>query len=180
MLDNKAPGNNQVLDRRSLNRALLARQLLLKREEMSAYDVIKHLVGMQSQVPNPSYFSLWSRLINFNQEDLSRLIKDKSVVRIAMMRSTIHLVTSTHCLELRPILQPVLDRSLQSNFGKFLKGVDINKLTASGRALVEENPCTLSELGVLLSKVWTDRNPAALANVIRDLVPLVQLPPRGI
>lgn len=54
-----------MLDKRSLNRALLERQLLLKRVKMSAYNAIEHLAGIQSQAPNSAYFGLWTRLLDF-------------------------------------------------------------------------------------------------------------------
>lgn len=169
-----------MLDKSSLNRALLERQLLLKRVEMPAYNAIEHLVGMQSQAPNSAYFGLWTRLLKFRKEELINQINERRVVRIAMMRSTLHLVTDRHCLEYRPLLQPVLDRSLQGNFGRFLKGIDTNELMTVGQAILEEEPRTLNELGKLLNEYWPDRDPKALANAIRNLLPLVQVPPRGI
>lgn len=169
-----------MLNKMELNRALLERQLLLKRVNMPAYNAIERLVGIQSQTPNSAYFALWTRLLNFSKEELATLINERRVVRIAMMRSTIHLVTDRHCLEYRPLLQPVLERSLKGNFGRFLKEIDINELVAVGRGMVEDQPRTLSDLGKMLNEYWTDRDPVALANSIRNLVPLVQIPPRGI
>lgn len=169
-----------MLDKRSLNRALLERQLLLKRVKMSAYNAIEHLSGIQSQAPSSAYFGLWTRLLDFRKEELIDLINERRVVRIAMMRSTLHLVTDRYCLEYRPLLQPVLERSLQGNFGRFLKEIDTNELIAVGRAILEERPRTLNELGKLLNEYWTSCDPTALANAIRNLLPLVQVPPRGI
>lgn len=85
-----------------------------------------------------------------------------------------------YCLEYRPLLQPVLERSLQGNFGRFLKEINTNELIAIGRAILEEKPRTLNELGKLLNEYWTNCDPIALANAIRNLLPLVQVPPRGI
>lgn len=169
-----------ILGKRALNRALLARQMLLKRENLPALDAIERLVGLQAQAPNPPYFALWTRLEGFRQEELSDLIKEKKAVRIALMRSTIHLVSARDCLALRPLVQPVLDRGLKGNYGKFLAGLDEKGLTDAGRSLVEAKPMTFSELGKRLNERWADRDPDALAAAIRTLVPLVQVPPRGL
>src|SRR5581483_5776029 len=89
-----------TLSRRALNRALLARQLLLSRSDQSVADALTHLVGLQAQTPNAPYLALWSRLNNFDHQQLSSLILDRRVVRIALMRGTIHSVTDADCLEL--------------------------------------------------------------------------------
>jgi hypothetical protein len=169
-----------VLGKRALNRALLARQMLLRRVNLPALDAIERLIGLQAQAPNPPYFGLWARLEGFRQEELSRLIQERKAVRIALMRSTIHLVSARDCLELRPLVQSVLNRGLNGSYGKRLAGLDEKELAAAGRVLVEAKPMTLSELGKRLSEQWPDRDPEALAAAIRNLVPLVQLPPRGL
>ena len=169
-----------VLDRRALNRAFLARQLLLRRHPMTALDAIEHLAGMQAQLPTAPYVGLWTRLDGFAHDELSRLLNDRAVVRIALMRSTIHLVTARDCLALRPVIQPCLDRGLKGTFGKRLEGLDLEEIAGAGRALVEERPLMFNELGELLRERWPDRDPLALAMAVRTAVPLAQLPPRGV
>ncbi len=169
-----------ILVKRALNRALLERQLLLRRVNLPPLAAIEHLVGMQAQAPNPPYFGLWARLEGFRQEELSCLIEERKAVRIAMMRSTIHLVSARDCLELRPLVQSVHDRGFNGSYGKSLADIDEQALAAAGRALVEAKPMTFSEIGKRLSEEWPDRNPDALAAAIRTLVPLVQVPPRGL
>jgi hypothetical protein len=177
------------LSSRALNRALLDRQLLLRPAALPAaaadradqvMDVIERLAGLQAQAPFPPYYGLWSRLDGFRPDDLAALIAGRRAVRIALMRATIHLVSARDCLAMRPLIQPVLDRGLAANWGKQLPGVDRRALAAAGRALVEERPMTFSELGAALSERWPQYPPAALAQGVRTLVPLVQVPPRAI
>lgn len=171
---------DSVLGLRALNRALLARQMLLNRVKIPALDAIVRLVGLQAQAPNAPYFDLWTRIEGFLQAELSGLLQDRKAVRIALMRSTLHLVSAQDCLNLRPCLQAVHDRSLNGAFGKRLAGLDTKVLAAAGRTLVEAKALTFSNLGKKLNEQWPDRDPAALAAAVRTLVPLVQLPPRGL
>ncbi len=175
-------GSGDVLGLRALNRATLDRQMLLSRRKLPADEAIEHLVGMQAQAPNPPYVGLWTRLEGFNPDELARLILDRRAVRIALMRNTVHLVTARDCLALRPLVQPIFYRGLYANRAHRagIEGVDIEALVAAGRALLEERPRTAKELGELLRERWPDRDPASLARAIRHLVPLVQVPPRGI
>ena len=116
-----------VLGVRALNRALLERQLLLRRSKLSAVVAIERLVGMQAQIPSSPYVGLWTRLEGFRPQALADLINERRAVRIVLMRSTIHLVTARDCLALRLPLQPVMDRNLYvgSPFGRRILGMDI-------------------------------------------------------
>jgi len=172
------PGS--VLGPRALNRALLERQFLLRRAKLPALEAVERLVGLQAQSPGAPYVGLWSRLEGFRFEDLAGLISRREVVRVVLMRSTIHLVTGDDCLALRPVVQPVLDRGLKGTFGRRLQGVDLDQVAAAGRVLVEERPRTFAELGPLLRERWPDHDPDALAMAVRTGVPLVQVPPRGL
>jgi hypothetical protein len=180
------------LSRGALNRALLDRQLLLhpatlptdasgrSQRAQGVIEVIEQLAGLQAQAPFPPYYGLWSRLDGFEPGDLAALITGRQVVRIALMRGTIHLVSARDCLAMRPLMQPVLDRGLTVHFGRQRPDLDRAALAAAGRALVEEKPMTFSEIGAALSGRWPDHPPAALAQGVRALVPLVQVPPRAV
>ncbi len=177
-----------MLSLRELNRALLDRQMLLRRVPLPeagpraerVIEAVEHLAGLQAQAPFPPYYGLWSRLAGFRPDDLAELILSRRVVRIALMRGTIHLVSARDCLMLRPLVQPVLDRGVSAVFGRQLTGVDTAALAAAGRVLVEERPRTFSQLGALLADRWPDHPRAALAQGVRALVPLVQVPPRAV
>jgi hypothetical protein len=113
--------------------------MLLRSSKLSANDAIERPVGMQAQSPLAPYVGLWSRLKDFKPERLVLLIEDRKVVRVSRMRTTIHLVTSRDCLELRPVLQSVQERGFHtgSPFAKRIKGVDLEAVLAAERALLE-------------------------------------------
>ncbi|WP_051811589.1 winged helix DNA-binding domain-containing protein [Kitasatospora sp. MBT63] len=166
---------------RELGRALLARQHLLERSGADPLAMIRHLVGLQAQAaPEPPYLGLLSRIEGLRPEHLTAPIEDRRVVRIALQRGTIHLVTAEDCLTLRPLLQPVLDRGFGSNWAKRLPGVDLDRVTARARALVEAEPMTFQHLGAELAGHEPGADPAALAQAARCRLPLVQVPPRGL
>jgi len=151
-----------------------------RRIKAPALYAIEHLVGMQSQLPNSPYVGLWSRLAKFHQSDLADLYRSRQVVRLAMMRSTIHLVSAADCLSLRPVVQPVLERGFNGGFSRFLTAADHREIEAAGRQLVESKPATFSELGRHLTEKWPDRHGEAMAHAIRTRIALVQVTPRGI
>jgi hypothetical protein len=171
-----------ALSCRQLNRALLARQMLIERRSISPAKALEHLVGLQAQSPMPPYFGLWTRLAYFRPETLARLIETRKAVRIPLMRSTIHLVTARDCIALRPVVQSVQESIffVGSRHGRNVAGVDMKKLLAIGRAFVEEEPRTFKELGERLQQEWPDRDPQSLAYAVRCQIPLVQVPPRGV
>ena len=113
-----------VLSTRALNRAVLARQMLLERVEMPVLRAIERLIGLQAQLPNPPYVGLWTRLVGFETDDLTRLIEQRRVVRSTMMRATQHLVTARDYLKFRPVLQPMLDRLCRNTHGRKTAGID--------------------------------------------------------
>jgi hypothetical protein len=171
-----------VLSLRTLNRTLLARQHLLERVAFPAANEIEHLVGMQAQAPLAPYVALWSRLDGFQPQELSGLIERRQAVRaVGMLRTTIHLLTARDALALAPVMRSVwLTAFRKSPFRPQLGGVDLEALAAAGRGLLDERPLRPIELGRRLAPQWPNRDPLSLTMGVRDLTPIVQVPPRGL
>jgi hypothetical protein len=84
---------DRVLTLRQLNRATLARQLLLEPKKLSSTAVIERLVGMQAQWPQAPYIGIWTRTTAFRREALERELVKGNVLKATVMRQTLHLIT---------------------------------------------------------------------------------------
>jgi hypothetical protein len=172
----------EVLSLRAVNRATLARQLLIERDPRSAESAIEHLVGMQAQAPFPPYTGLWTRLAGFTPDLLADALLDRRVVRVVLMRGTVHLVTAADACFLRPLVQVIMDRDLRTNaqHARHLAEVDVAKVVAVAREVLEDDALSAKELGAALAQRWPDTPPAALAHAARGALTLVQVPPRAV
>lgn len=169
-----------MLSHRVLNRTLLQRQHLLDRSSMSAPQMIEHLLGLQAQESLPPYLSLWSRIRDFDPEPVSRSLEERTALRLLLMRGTIHLVTPHDAVALRALVQPMLDRLTRSSqASRPAAGVPRDRLAAAARAAFEDGPVPVRRLGELLAARFPGVPPGALANTAREMLPLVQVPPRG-
>ncbi|MDJ0386341.1 winged helix DNA-binding domain-containing protein [Streptomyces sp. G-G2] len=168
-----------VLPPRALNRATLARQLLLSRDGRCARDAVGHLLGLQAQNVKPPYYQLHARLAGFRPEELAELMESRQVVRMVTMRSTIHTHTAEDAVALRSLVQPARDREI-GNFRTGLGGVDLGRLALLARAFADSEPRTMGEIREELLKEWPDADPASLSVAARCTLPLVQVTPRGV
>ncbi|WP_196812374.1 winged helix DNA-binding domain-containing protein [Nocardia sp. CNY236] len=150
------------------------------RASISAEDALEHLVGMQAQAVNPPYVGLWTRISDFDRHDLGALLVRRRVVRIALMRSTLHLVTARDALVLRPLLADMLARTVSGLLRRHLIGVDPSELVSVATTLIQRQPLTFAELSKLLVQRWPDHHGNTMAQTVRNMVPLVQIPPRGL
>ncbi|MDQ2655220.1 MAG: winged helix DNA-binding domain-containing protein, partial [Chloroflexota bacterium] len=124
---------------RELNRATLARQLLLERAAMTPVAAVEQLIGMQAQEARPPFIGLWSRLRDARRDEMIRAINARRLVRATLMRGTIHLFSAADYRAFRPAIQPVLDRTI-SVLGSRSEGLDAERVLPAAYALLAENP----------------------------------------
>ncbi|RCV61819.1 DNA glycosylase AlkZ-like family protein, partial [Marinitenerispora sediminis] len=171
-----------VLDTRALNRATLARQLLLDRADVGVQDAVAHLCGLQAQEPQEPFVGLWSRLRAFDPMELSDLLVRRGVVRTHLMRRTVHLLTADDVLAWRARHGAMLRQRVLGVYRDELAGVDLDELAAAGRAVMADGrPRSMAELARAVADRWPEPGPRALGEMlVAALLPMVQLPPRGL
>ena len=172
----------ETLSRRALNRALLARQHLLARTRAPIAELVEHLLGLQAQATLPPYVGLWSRLEDFDPEQLGRMIAERELVRLTLMRGTVHMVTPRDAAFLRPLVQMAIERGHNGVFGRRMGGAEPAALAAAVREELAraDEPLTAREIARRLIARGIGDEPEAIGNATRVHVPLVQVPPRGI
>ena len=169
----------QSLTRRQLNRTLLVRQLLLERHSLDCTTAIERLGGMQSQIPNPPYIGLWTRLRDFEKSHLTASLEKREVARAPWIRSTLHLVTAADHQLFQAIIQPALARGLRSFFGARAKGLDIARLIKIAKPYLESDKPTIGALRDKLQAHEPNADKQAMAYAVRSYLPLAQVPPSG-
>ena len=133
----------RALTLRELNRATLARQLLLQRKRLSPTAVIERLVGMQAQWPPAPYVGIWTRTTSFRREALERELASAAVVKATVMRQTLHLVTRRDYALLRAALS-------ETNFP--WESALAKRLAPEVRALAAAGPVTTAEALAFLER----------------------------
>jgi hypothetical protein len=175
----KTASSPRVLTTRQLNRATLARQLLLERQKLPVLDAIERVIALQAQLPNPPYVGLWARLVDFRKDALTTLIEKRRVVRSTMMRYTQHLVTARDYLQLRPVVQPASTRLWKSVYAKRIARLDLDELLGTAREILAKEARTITEMQAILGARWPKADANAMAYSVQLLLPLVHVPPRG-
>lgn len=172
--------SSDILTTRQLNRATLARQMLLERGQMGTVEAVEHLLGLQAQVTEGPYQGLWSRLQGFRHEGLTALIVDRTLARATTMRATLHLHTADDLIGIREQVQPVVERMWKSAFTKRFGNSDKTKVPKVGVKLLDKQPMTAGALGKALHEQFPQSEPLALAVLIQASELLVQIPPTRI
>jgi hypothetical protein len=169
-----------VLTTRALNRATLARQMLLERSDMPIAQAAEFLGGLQAQQSNDPYIGLWSRLNGFRQQDLTALIVDRTLNRATTMRGTLHLHTADDLFGFRALVQPFLSAQWKSNFLKRFGGEDKKAVIRAGIRLLNKGPMTAGALNKKLKEKFPSAEPIALSALLAVTETLVQIPPTRI
>jgi hypothetical protein len=168
------------LSPRILNRTLLHRQHLLERSDLPPIDLIGHLVGLQAQETLPPYLSLNARLRDFDPRPVSEALGNRELVRLLVMRGTIHMLTPDDAVTLRQFTQPVNERERKASENtKPALHLDTDKVNEAVREVLSDGPLPVKELGLALAEQFPDVPPNALAHLARVNLPIAQLPPRG-
>ncbi|HST15414.1 MAG TPA: winged helix DNA-binding domain-containing protein [Gaiellaceae bacterium] len=155
---------------RELNRATLARQLLLDRADLGACEAIHRLAGLQAQDSNGPYLGLWSRLRDFDRAELTADVMERRVVVATLQRVTMHIVTAADHRWVKPTLQPLFDATKRL---PTLRELDHERLLAEARTRFPARIPALRDLapdGVNLGH---------FTGYIQSNLPLVRTPPAG-
>ena len=170
---------NRTLTRRALNRATLARQMLLQREPVKPATALERLAGLQAQMARPPFVGLWSRLDGFRREDLVRAVERKQVVRRHADAGTLHLMTRADYVRFRRTLQPMLTAGLRSILRGRMEGLDVAGALAEASAWFDSTPRTFEALRSHLDDRFPGADVRGLAYAVRMELPLLQVPASG-
>ncbi len=167
---------DEVLSTRALNRALLARQLLLERSRRSLTAALERVAGLQTQYAPSAYIALWSRLEGFRRDALTRALHQRRAVQATLMRSTIHVVSARDF----PLFATAIRRPRQEWWSRVqrrqMEGVDMEDVGRRVRKFLGDGPRHRRELEEFLREEGFPRIAAASAGVWVDLV---RVPPSG-
>ena len=165
---------SDTISQRALNRATLARQLLLERSTLAPRTALERVAGLQAQWPKPPFVGLWTRLARFKREDLSNLLRRRHAVRATMMRGTIHITSAKDYLAMRSVMQSVLTRGLSPAREQIAK-LDADAVLAAARTLFGE-PRTFEDVRNALVTKFPKAHDRALGHLARMMLPLVMIP----
>jgi DNA glycosylase AlkZ-like len=166
-----AAGTAPVLTQRQLNRALLARQLLLERTPLGLPTALERMGGLQAQYAPSMYLGLWTRVEGFERDALTRALERRTVVQGTLMRSTIHLVSAR---DYWPLSAAVRSGRQEWWLRTRREGPSAREIAAGARRLrrrLADGPLRAAEIDQLLGK--------PVARAVGLWLELVRVPPSG-
>lgn len=171
----------RVLTRRELNRALLARQLLLERAPFTAVRAVERLGGLQAQWTPSPYLSLWARLDGFEREELTKALTSRRVVKALLQRGTLHVVAPRHYWALMTLRSALASTLWPPAYEARISSAEIERLAKELLLELGERELTLKEAQELLAPHAREGVPPTfLWRRIQSYAPVVHVPPSGI
>lgn len=165
------------MNERELGRATLARQGLLERAATTPTAMIEQVLGLQAQEPKPPFIGLWSRIEDFQADDLRAALGDGDIVRATLMRATLHVWSADDYRTLRSALQPALDDAMAGILKARGEGVVVDDTLAAARKLLARGKkLTFNEIRDALREQFPDVDHRALGYVTRTGLPLAMVP----
>jgi hypothetical protein len=168
--------SRRVLSVRELNRALLARQLLLERSELPLTRALERIGGLQTQYAPSAYVGLWSRLEDFHRDALTKALEQRRVIQATLMRVTIHMVSKRDY----PLLAEAIRKGRQEwwlrTVRRQVEGIDMAAVAALLRRHLERGPLRQAELIKLIESEGHPRIAWSGAGLWLDMV---RVPPSG-
>lgn len=165
----------ETLTLRALNRATLARQLLLARADVSPVEAIERVGGLQAQEARPPFVGLWTRVAGFERQQLHDALHGHAAVRATFLRATLHVTSAPDFAAFRTTVQPGLTKAM-GVLGARAEGLEVDALLPVARALLADEPRTFNELRPLLQEAFPAVNERALGYAVRTQLPLVMVP----
>ena len=149
--------------------------MLLAREKATVLKAVERLAGMQAQEPKPPFIGLWSRLEGFRREQLVEALDKRRLVRGTGLRGTLHLVSARDYVAFRPVLEPMLERSVTS-LGDRAEGLAMDEILPLARKLLKQRPQPFKELCATLHAESPHVDDRALRRAVRMELPLILVP----
>lgn len=166
----------RLLTLREINRATLARQMLLQRADLAVPAALERLIGLQAQAALAPYVGLWTRLPDFRRADLASLIENHTVIKATLMRATLHLMTAADYLRFRATLQPALSSGADDIVQRRDADFDLAEILSAAKAFIAEKPRTFAEISTMLAALKPQVDIGAMRYSVRTHLPLIQVP----
>ena len=160
----------RTLTQRELNRAVLARQLLLERARLPIPRALERIAGIQDQYAPNAYIRLWSCLEGFRRDDLTRALERRSAVQATLMRETIHVVSRRDYWPFAVAIRAAQREWFLRVRKPSPRERDLERQATELRALLAEGPRRQEELVEIVGRRW---------GMVGPWLDLVRVPPSG-
>jgi hypothetical protein len=172
---------DRVLTRRELNRALLARQLLLERAPLTPVRAVERLGGLQAQSTPSPYLSLHARLDGFERDELARALRARRLVKALLQRGTLHVVVPRHYWAIMAVRRELAASLWPASYEARISTSELERLGRRVLDELEQRDLTLKEAQELLRPHAREGVPPTfLWRRIQSYAPVLHVPPSGI